>query len=202
MTVNVNFPESTVQKATDDYVKDLYKAKEKSRAGSDVSQGSKKSAPPKPEPETGPGVGDGDPAKPSAGGLPQSWNLDVFESYALAAEADLVFNVNTPKASKIQEKLAAKLADVDAQKQAGNIGESNDGLLVLKAAQPLLAKKLEPLIKDQNLHREDLYEEIQTANKMSSSRRADIRRSFARSFQKHSPAGTWIQDPSGNWSQK
>jgi len=110
--------------------------------------------------------------------------------------------VNTPKASKIQEKLAARLVDVDTQKQAGNIGEGNDGFLVLKATQPLLVKKLEPLIKEQNTHRQDLYEEIQVANKMAKSRRADIGRSFARSFQKHSPAGTWIQDPSGSWSQK
>ena len=36
VTVNVNFPESTVQKATDDYVKELYKAKERGH-GSGVS---------------------------------------------------------------------------------------------------------------------------------------------------------------------
>src|SRR3954470_20952661 len=31
VTVNVNFPESAVQKATDDYVRDLYRAKEKGK---------------------------------------------------------------------------------------------------------------------------------------------------------------------------
>jgi uncharacterized protein YdbL (DUF1318 family) len=194
VTVNVNFPESTVQKATDDYVKDLYKAKEKARAGSDAT----KKAPPKPQPDIGPGAGDGDPGKPDSGG-PTSWN---FIPMAMAAEADFVFNTSTPKATDIQAKLAAKLGEVDSQKQAGNLGEGNDGLLVIRAKQPLLVKKLEGLVKEQNGHRTELYEEIQTANKMAKSRLADIKKSFARSFQKHSPTGTWIQDAGGDWSQK
>ena len=208
VTVNVNFPESTVQKATDDYVKELYKAKEKGRsggAGSDTTPQSSKKTPPKPQPETGPGAADGDVGKPQPGG-PTSW-LKLLPSFdlaplAMAAEADFTFNVNTPKATEIQQKLAAKLSEVDSQKAAGNIGEGSDGLLVVRAKQALLAKKLELLVKEQNGHREELYEEIQTANKMSKSRLPDVKKSFARSFQKHSPAGTWIQDSGGGWSQK
>jgi uncharacterized protein YdbL (DUF1318 family) len=199
----VNFPESTVQKATDDYVKDLYKAKEKSR-GTDQSV---KKTPPKPMPDSGPGAGgpgtgDTDPAKPDTG-APTSW-LDRFDlvSSAMAAEADVVFSTSTPKATDLQAKMAAKLNDVESQKQAGNIGEGGDGMLVVKAKQPLLVKKLEALVKEQNGFREELYDEIRSANKMPKSRLADIKKSFARSFQKHSPSGTWIQDAAGSWSQK
>jgi uncharacterized protein YdbL (DUF1318 family) len=199
VTVNVNFPESTVQKATDDYVKELYKAKEKGHptgAASDVTPTSKKT-PPKPQPDAGPGAGD-ELGKP-ASGAPTSW-LPSLVSTAMAAEFE--FNVNTPKATAIQGKLAAKLGEVDGQKQAGNIGEGSDGMLVVKAKQPLLAKKLEPLVQEQNGHRAELYEEIQTANKMAKSRLPDIKKSFARSFQSHSPSGTWVQDAGGAWSQK
>ncbi len=38
VTVNVNFPESAVQKATDDYVKDLYRAKEKGKTPTTAPQ--------------------------------------------------------------------------------------------------------------------------------------------------------------------
>jgi uncharacterized protein YdbL (DUF1318 family) len=203
VTVNVNFPESTVQKATDDYVKELYRAKDRSHsnASSDVP-GAKKAptAPQPPNPMTGPGAGDGDPGKPGAG-QPESW-LELVLPSAYAVEADLQFRVDTPKARKIQEKLAATVGDVIAQKKAGNLGESNDGKLVVKTSKPLLLKKLDPLVREENEDRDALYEEIVSANKMSKSRLADVRRSFARSFQSESPAGTWIQDTSGSWSQK
>jgi uncharacterized protein len=188
VTVNVNFPESTVQKATDDYVKELYQAKEKGR----------EKKPPAPVPGAGPGAG-GDPAKPQTS--PTSWMPELIPS-AMAAEADLNFKTDTPKATEIKKRLAANVDTVLAQKKAGNLGESNDGLLVLKTDKPLLVKKLEPMVKAENADREDLYQEILTANQMAKGRLVDIRKSFARSFQGQSPTGTWIQDADGAWTKK
>jgi uncharacterized protein YdbL (DUF1318 family) len=192
VTVTVNFPESTVQKATDDYVKELYKAKEKGRAT--------QKTPPAPQPGAGPGAGTGDPGKPDA---PTSWleQMNPIAS-AEAAEANLQFRTDTAKAVAIREKLAAHVSDVIAQKKAGNLGETSDGKLALKTDKPLLVKKLDSLVKQENDDREALYEEIQTANQMPKSRLADIRRSFARSFQSESPSGTWVQDQTGAWAQK
>jgi uncharacterized protein len=190
VTVNVNFPESTVQKATDDVVRELYQSKDKGREGR---------KPPAPVPGGGPGAG-GDPVKPSTSS-PTSWLPSLIPS-AMAAEADLNFKTDTAKATELKKRLAANVDTVLAQKKAGNLGESNDGLLVLKTDKPLLVKKLEPMVKAENADREDLYQEILTANQMAKGRLSDIRKSFARSFQGQSPAGTWVQDADGAWTKK
>jgi uncharacterized protein YdbL (DUF1318 family) len=175
VTVNVNFPESAVQKATDDYVRDLYRAKEKGN---------------KPAPAAEPS------AKPQAA-------FELIPS-AHADEGDL-FRVDTDKALSIREKLRGRLDEVLSQKRAGVVGESNDGLLVLKSPdklKKLLLKKVEKLVSDENSDREELYGEILTANGLPRTRLKNVQKSFSRSFQAESPSGTWVQDIEGKWARK
>lgn len=167
VTVNVNFPESAVQKATDDYVHDLYEKKEKGK----TEQKAAASA---------------------------SWSLI---SSAYAGEG---FHVNSPKAQELKQKMRALVPEIIAQKKNGNLGETNDGLLAVKGKNiaPLLMKKVEKLVKDENQTRKELYAEIVRSNGLEQSRLATVQKSFSRSFQSISPSGTWIQDSEGGWSQK
>jgi uncharacterized protein YdbL (DUF1318 family) len=171
----VNFPESAVQKASDDYVKDLYQKKEKGKT-----------------PNSGPS------ATPSKSAL---LDLQVFEPFAYADDV----KVDTPAAEKIKERLRTRVDAIIEQKKAGVLGESNSGMLVLKAPEKvkkLFLAKVQSLVKDDNSDRADLYKEIVTANHYPAERLVDIEKTFARSFQDHSPSGTWVQDGDGKWSQK
>ena len=176
VTVNVNFPESAVQKATDDYVRDLYRAKEKGKN-------------PVPLPEA---------SGKTSGTL-------IFDFIPTAAAAEATIKVDSDKALKIKDKLASRVADVIAQKRAGVLGETNDGMLELKGAEkvkPLLKKKIESLVSAENSDRRELYSEVASSNGISQGRVKDIQKSFARSFQAESPSGTWLQDGDGKWAQK
>src|SRR5262245_42261329 len=95
VTVNVNFHESAVQKATDDYVRDLYRAKEKGRT-------------PNPAPTT---------EAPKKGAF-DHWLVNE----AWAADATGGFSVNSDRALKIKDRLAANIDEVIAQKRAGVLG--------------------------------------------------------------------------------
>lgn len=177
MTVNVNFPESAVQQATDDYVRELYRAKAKSTPSA---------TPPK-----------------STSALSPGEILEALLPSAEAASGD--FKVNTPKALEIRERLAARLDEVLSAKRAGSLGENQDGYLEVHGAdsvKKLLLKRLERLASEENRDRKDLYEEVVTSNGLPQARIKDVQKSFARSFQAESPAGTWVQDADGKWSQK
>lgn len=178
VTVNVNFPESAVQKATDDYVRDLYRSKEK-----------------KSEPEAAP--------SPSASLYKSIHWVSPWNQTAIAD--DEVFKVDTDKALTIRDKLAGRLADVIQFKRSGVLGESNDGMLVLKDGKklkPILLKKVEKIVSDENKDREELYNEIVSANGMNKNRVKNVQKSFARSFQAESPSQSWVQDTEGKWAQK
>jgi uncharacterized protein YdbL (DUF1318 family) len=179
VTVNVNFPESAVQKATDDYVRDLYRAKEKGKT---------------PAPETS--------QAPTSSRL----IFPMFDLIATAsADAEANIKVNSDKALKIKDRLASRVEEVLAQKRAGVLGETNDGLLELKGAdkvKPLLKKKIEAMVAAENADRTELYAEVAASNGIAKGRIKDIQKSFARSFQAESPSGTWAQDSDGKWAQK
>ena len=173
VTVNVNIPEGAVQKETDDYVRELYDAKAKSKVS------------PSPSPST----------------TSQSL-LEILLPSALATESRPV-KANSDKALEIRERLKSRVEEVKTQKAAGLLGESNDGLLVIKGkAKPALMKSLEKMVSDDNADRKELFQEVIHHNNLTQSKLKDIEMSFAHSFQKLSPSNTWIQDDKGDWTQK
>lgn len=177
LNVNVKLPEAAVQSAADDYVRELYRAKEKGRN-------------PDPAPSTG----------PSSSSFP-GFSLGFASAWA----ADPVFKVSSPKALALREKLAAQVGEMLAQKRAGFIGETKGGLVTLRNAdqlKPLLLKRIQKLVDDENVLRRELYEEVLQANGLGENRLAQIQESFGRSFQGESPSGTWLEDSTGRWSQK
>lgn len=187
VTVNVNFPEATVQNATDDYVRDLYRAKEKGR--------------------TTPAAPDA-PAKPTS--LHQMLRgLDALQGLmiAQAQAAEAIFKTQSDKARALGSQLAAQVGQVIEKKRSGVLGENNDGMLTLdhpgtQAMKPLMLKAIQPTVDKENELRKQLYEEVLSINGMSKSRLKDIQKSFSHSFQNESPSGSWLQDADGKWSQK
>lgn len=188
VTVNVNFPEAAVQSATDDYVRDLYRAKEKGRAPAPASTTEAPSAKPS-----------GKPASKT------SLFESLFISEAFAAENAPVFKVASSKSAEIRDKMAARLDKVLDGKRSGQLGETNDGWLSNDPTgklKPLLKKSMQPVVDAENADRKDLYNELLSVNGISKNRIKDIQKSFAHSFQAESPAGTWLQNSDGKWEQK
>lgn len=185
LNVNVNFPESAVQQATDSYVQDLYKQKEKGKPAKQES------------------VPESEPSK-----TPQT-KSSVFElqvvSSVWAADNSPQMHMDSPKAKKITERLAKNVNEILIHKKSGVLGETNDGKVLVKAPDKLkkmLQMKVEKLVEEENAARAELYDEILSANQFAQSHLINIKKSFAHSFQVKSPAGTWIQDEEGNWTQK
>jgi uncharacterized protein YdbL (DUF1318 family) len=182
VTVNVNFPESAVQKASDDYVRDLYRSKEQSKV---------------PSPKTS-----ATPTGNSALLLPR----ELFQWAVPSALADdLQLNMSSPKIAEIKNKMRAAVPEVIEQKKAGLLGETFDGKIVIHSGaniKPLLKKRLEDLVRDDNTSRESLYAEVVRSNHLPSENLISVKKTFARSFQAESPSGTWVQNADGSWTQK
>lgn len=221
LNVNVNFPESAVQQATDSYVADLYRQKGKGKpAKSESSEtvpdaqspadreldSSNKSPEKKSDQKT-----DKKTDKKSDKKANTSSHSILFArlgSLVLISDAnagETKINIDSPKAAKIKEKLASNVSEVLANKRTGILGETNDGKLIIKDAsklKKLLQKKIEKLVQDENSAREELYKEVVASNQATQGHLIDVKKSFARSFQTESPDGTWIQDDDGSWKQK
>lgn len=171
VTVNVNIPDSAVQQATDDYVKDLYEAKAKT--------------------------------KPAPSPSPSNSHRAQFELIPQAYADTNAVSTDSPKAHDISERLKVRLADISTLKSAGTLGESNDGKLTIKGTiKKGDEKRVWKLVNDENGDRFELYHEVVAHNGLNKGNLETIARNFAHSFQKHSPAGTWVQDDAGVWSQK
>lgn len=183
VTVNVNFPESAVQQATDDYVNSLYGEKRTPRT---------KSAPQEPDKDVTP---------PPAEDKPTSFFELIPSAYAL----DFSVHTDSPKAKTIFERLKSKIPELRARKKDGILGESKNGYLRIrdeKSLQPLEKKKLQNFVDEENNLRNDLYKEVLNYNQMNKNDLDKVEESFARSFQRVSPTGTWVEDNSGKWSRK
>ncbi|MBY0471691.1 YdbL family protein [bacterium] len=187
VTVNVNFPESAAQKATDDYVRDLYKARERG-----------KSTP-----------------TPPAAGKQSSQNEFIFLDWSIgktawAAESAApteaaLFSLNSDKARTIKSNQAGRIDKLVKYKAKGLIGETNAGKVKLmdtgKVAE-LERNLVNALVQAENKDRDALYEEAVRLNGLSSEGLRNVEKTFARSFQGMSPTGTPIQAPDGSWSHK
>jgi uncharacterized protein YdbL (DUF1318 family) len=171
VTVNVNIPEGAVQQASDDYVRELYEAKEK-------------------------GKNPNAPATPGAGSKQPT-------PVASPSGETRVVKTDSPEILKIKDRMKARRPALKTAKEAGLLGETKDGMLVLKgnpAADQL--EGIKKIISDENKDRTALYKEILSQNGMSKAHLTTIENQFAHTFQKYSPSNTWMQDDDGSWSQK
>jgi uncharacterized protein YdbL (DUF1318 family) len=122
---------------------------------------------------------------------------------AYAQDADV--NVTTPAIRTLKKSIQDRAASIKPYMDKGNVGISNQGLLVILNSKGLNLKKrakLKRLIDAENRDRNALYMEIAEANKFPPERVSDIKTIFAGSWKKNAQKGWWIQSPEGKWGQK
>ena len=183
VTINIYFPAAAVEKAADKIVEEVW--------------GEKEGIQPE-KPETG-------KEKPQS--LINQWiNFTltaVGPGEAFAQETDI--NVTTPTIRALKESIKQRAESIMPYMDNGNVGLSNEGLLVIRSKKGLNLKEkaeLTRLVKAENSDRDSLYAEIAQANNFSPDKVSDIKGIFAKSWIKQARAGWWVQSPDGEWSKK
>jgi len=122
-----------------------------------------------------------------------------------AAYAQQETTVSTPAIRALKDSMRARFASLKPFFDAGNIGESNKGLLEVRdeAGLNLQAKAaLRNLVKDENSDRTQLYAEVAKALNIEASQIEKIQKIFAAEWEKSAAAGWWVQQEGGNWVKK
>ncbi len=181
LTINIYFPAAAVEKAADKIVEEVW--------GNEGDQ----------------------PEKLKKEGEPQSL-IDRWIRFALTAigpgeafaqEADI--NITTPAIRALKNSIKKRAKSIKPYLDNGNVGISNNGLLVIRSKEGLNLKEkaaFTRLIKAENSDRNALYSEIAKANNFPPDRVSDIKEIFAGSWIKQARKGWWVQSPDGKWSRK
>jgi len=185
VTINVYFPEAAI--------KDLSKQIE--------DQVQKEAAKQQPSSET--------PAPPASGnpkgGSASLLDLVLGATPAFAQEVAAP-EVSSPAIRKIIESRAARVAQLDAFKTQGVIGESNRALLEPRSLDKLADLKaraqVQQLVKAENADRDALFKEIAAAKNVDLAQLPKIQETYAATLRDNARPGDWIQTPDGAWKQK
>lgn len=175
ITVNIYFPEATVKQAADEIVEEIRKRDE----GKKDEQESEK-------------------MKASVSG-PASF------SFISAAYAQQETSVSTPTIRALKQSLKERDRALKTFFDKGNLGEANDGLIMIRNESALGLKEkaaLRNLVNDENSDRQKLYAEVAKALNIDSSQIGRVQKIFAESWIKNSSPGWWIQKEDGEWIKK
>jgi uncharacterized protein YdbL (DUF1318 family) len=177
VTVNIYFPAAEIQKAADKIVGDV--------RGKTAGE----------TPEEKPPAQEGDKQ-----GL---FNSEHF--LAKSAYAQMNIDITTPAIRSLKESLKARFSQLKGFYDAGRIGEANNGIVATRDMEGLGLKEkatLLRLVDEENKDRTSLYTEILKANNQGTEHIGEVEKIFARSWQKDSPQGWWIQTEKGEWIKK
>ncbi len=126
-------------------------------------------------------------------------------SFVPAAYAQEATNVSTPAIRALKDSMKSRFLSLTPYFDAGNIGETNKGMLEVRdeAGLNLQAKAaLRNIVKDENGDRTKLYAEVAQALKIEASQIEKIQKIFAVEWAKSAAAGWWVQQEDGTWVKK
>ena len=122
-----------------------------------------------------------------------------------AAYAQEATNVSTPAIRALKEAMKNRFPALKPYFDAGNIGETNKGLLEVRdeTGLNLQAKAaLRNAVRDENGDRTKLYAEVAKALNIEASQIEKIQKIFAEEWAKSAAAGWWVQNEAGAWAKK
>ena len=186
-TINVYFPEAAIQDLSNK-IEDQVAKEAAAKAAA---------APPATTP----------PAEPAEKPGQSSSVLDLLLGTPVAhAEEVAAPEATSPAIRKIIDSRAGRLADLNAFKARGVIGENNQGLVETRNLETLADLKaradVQRLVKSENADREELYKEVAAAKGVDLSQLPKIRETYAATLRERAKPGEWIQGADGAWKQK
>ena len=187
VTINVYFPAAEAKEAAKEFVEKVI--------GDDAQQ-----AQPKPD-----GGGMALQSAPrevqAAGGFDPLMLIGIGPAYAQATPN---FKIQTPAIQAIQSRMDGRFDSLRPGFDAGALGFSSDGLVVVRDASKLGLKDrvtVNQAVADDNRDRKAVYREVAVANGHPEWE-GQIRSVFAKQWIDSAHKGWWYQDASGTWKQK
>jgi uncharacterized protein YdbL (DUF1318 family) len=176
VTINVTFPQESVDRAASS-IEELVRTP--------------KEPPPASEP----------PSRPSGRPSPVERLTRWLEPGAAEAQALPELKTRTPEVMAIIASRRARWGDLSAAMARGCVGENNQGLVEVRPG-PGCPAELAALVAAENRDRLALYRTLVEQNRMPSEDLARVQAGFARENRARAPAGTWVQEPEGVWTRK
>ncbi|MCP5007474.1 MAG: YdbL family protein [Planctomycetes bacterium] len=127
----------------------------------------------------------------------------ISSASVYAEEIDL--NITTPAIRKVIDSMKARNPEIMLYKDMGVIGESHDGIIVIRDIDGLGGndiRTIKRLLRADNADREILYTELAAANKITTSEIGKIKTIFAKARKEKAKSGHWFKDDAGTWTQK
>ncbi|NUS37758.1 MAG: YdbL family protein [Lysobacter sp.] len=189
VTINVYFPAAEAKEAAKQFVEKVI--------GPEAQQ------PAQPAPESQPKKDAGK----DGGGMAAEFHFDPLMLLGIgAAQAqEQNFKLDSPAIQAIESRIDARFdGQLRGGFEAGALGFSNDGLVVVRDASKLQLKDrvaVNTAVADDNRDRKALYREAAVANGHAEWE-GQIRQVFAKQWIAAAHKGWWYQDASGTWKQK
>jgi len=99
--------------------------------------------------------------------------------------------------SNLTKRMKARLADIMEAKSKGSIGESVDGLLLVRDKK--VSSKVEKLVIAENADRNSLFKILA---KQTGGDTKLVAKKFAKGVASRAKKGHWFKNPEGNWISK
>jgi uncharacterized protein YdbL (DUF1318 family) len=180
VTVNVNFPQDTIDKAA-----------------SAIEDQVRTPPPATPVPRGG--------AQRSALGtidVARGWlTVGVAHADEVSVEARSKIRTRTPEVQALVDARRARYAELSALMAKGCVGERADGRVERRPG-VRCPPGVDPLLAAENRDRTELFRTLVEQNHMPAGDLARVQTGFARRNRERAPAGTWVQDEAGRWVRK
>lgn len=118
----------------------------------------------------------------------------VFRSVFFVLALSFVALLKAEDLGAVRGRMDQRLAQVDALKAQGAVGENNRGFLEIRGA----GGDAGAVVAAENKDREIVYTALAQKTGSSSDK---VGRARARQIAQHSRSGVWVQDEAGNWKK-
>jgi uncharacterized protein YdbL (DUF1318 family) len=180
VTVNVNFPQETIDSAASSI-------EDQVRTPAPAGTAPKSSGP-----------------RSALPGLPMAravFGVGVAHADDVNVDARRKIRTRTPEVQALVDARRARYPQLSSLMAAGCVGERADGLVEARPGARCPSDGGAALVAE-NRDRTALFRTIVEQNQMPSGDLARVQAGFARRNRERAPAGTWIQDEAGKWLRK
>ena len=135
----------------------------------------------------------------------QSWFNINLNLVAVANAQESALTVSNATIRQLKAAMKARFPKLRPFMERGVIGESFDGMLVIKDASSLNLREraiVKRLVEAENRDRKSLYNAVASALHVPASEIHRVQQIFAKEWQKTAPKGTWIEVSPGKWQRK
>jgi uncharacterized protein YdbL (DUF1318 family) len=180
VTVNVNFPQETIDSAASS-IEDQVRTP--APAGAAPKSGGRRSA------------------LPGLHLASMALGVGVAHAEEVTVEAGKKIRTRTPEVQALVDARRARYAHLSSLMAKGCVGERADGTVERRPADGCPAE-VDTLLAAENRDRTELFRTIVEQNHMPAGDLARVQAGFARRNRERAPAGTWLEDEAGRWLRK